>query len=144
MDDDFTDWLVNREECIMDLDEEELRATRKLNGANELTADEMFKRLGHDINIFEKQQRQEEDPEAIPARFEKIPCVYTTKITRIIEYSAGKTIFNRPLKIIFWYNYEQVTVELEGNADEHLSRPITMQELKAINKKCKELGWIDE
>lgn len=32
-DDDFTDWLIDREECIMDLDDEELEATRKLNGA---------------------------------------------------------------------------------------------------------------
>ena len=31
-DDDFTDWLIAREECIMDLDDEELKATRKLNG----------------------------------------------------------------------------------------------------------------
>lgn len=32
-DDDFTDWLIAREECIMDLDDKELEATRKLNGA---------------------------------------------------------------------------------------------------------------
>ena len=33
-DDDFTDWLIAREECIMDLDDEELKATRKLNGVD--------------------------------------------------------------------------------------------------------------
>ena len=33
-DDDFTDWLIAREECVMDLDDEELRATRKLNGVD--------------------------------------------------------------------------------------------------------------
>ena len=32
-DDDFEDWLIAREECIMDLDDKELEATRKLNGA---------------------------------------------------------------------------------------------------------------
>ena len=31
-DEDFTDWLIAREESIMDLDDEELKATRKLNG----------------------------------------------------------------------------------------------------------------
>lgn len=32
-DDDFEDWLIAREECIMDLDDKELEETRKLNGA---------------------------------------------------------------------------------------------------------------
>ena len=33
-DDDFTDWLIAREECVMDLDDEELKATRKFNGVD--------------------------------------------------------------------------------------------------------------
>ena len=33
-DDDFEDWLIAREECVMDLDDEELKATRKLNGVD--------------------------------------------------------------------------------------------------------------
>lgn len=33
-DDDFEDWLIAREECIMNLDDEELKATRKLNGVD--------------------------------------------------------------------------------------------------------------
>lgn len=44
-DDDFTDWLIAREECIMDLDDEELKATRKLNGvAKESNIEEDIKR----------------------------------------------------------------------------------------------------
>lgn len=44
-DDDFEDWLIAREECIMDLDDEELKATRKLNGvAKESNIEEDIKR----------------------------------------------------------------------------------------------------
>ena len=44
-DDDFTDWLIAREECVMDLDDEELKATRKLNGvAKESNIEEDIKR----------------------------------------------------------------------------------------------------
>ena len=45
-DDDFTDWLIAREECIeMELDDEELKATRKLNGvAKESNIEEDIKR----------------------------------------------------------------------------------------------------
>ena len=102
-DDDFTDWLIAREECIeMELDDEELKATRKLNGADKLTTDEMFKNLGY-----------------------------------MIDEDENRVIFdNREINIIF--DKETRTI----NTDESIT--FNMQELKAINKKCKELGWIDE
>ena len=52
-DDDFTDWLIAREECIMDLDDEELKATRKLNGvAKESNIEE-------DINLIKLKEISE-------------------------------------------------------------------------------------
>ena len=45
-DDDFEDWLIAREECVMDLDDEELKATRKLNGvAKENNIEEIKKNI---------------------------------------------------------------------------------------------------
>lgn len=36
---------------------------------------------------------------------------------------------------VYFYDFED---------SEELIKPISMQELKAINLKCKELGWIEE
>lgn len=36
---------------------------------------------------------------------------------------------------VYFYDFED---------SQELIKPITMQELKAINLKCKELGWIEE
>lgn len=86
----------------MDLDDEELKATRKLNGADKLTTDEMFKNLGY-----------------------------------MIDEDENRAIFdNREINIIF--DKETRTI----NTDEAIT--FNMQELKAINKKVKELGWVDE
>ena len=42
----------------------------------------------------------------------------------------------KELKVeVYFYDYEDY---------EELTKPIAMQELKAINEKVKELGWIDE
>jgi hypothetical protein len=53
--------------------------------------------------------------------------------------------------------YENGDISITFNADEtivkeechscinaYVSKTITMQELQAINEKCKELGWLDE
>ena len=96
--DDFTDWLIAREECIemSDLDDEEIKATRKLNGADKPTADEMF------------------------------------------EYSGYKNTFNN------YYEHDfGTTIEFKSKYKEILIRgPIDVEDLKAINKKVEELGWI--
>lgn len=91
----------------MELDEEELRATRKLNGADELTADEMFERLGYykDFDDATHEYRKEENGDLF--------------------------------EIDFWLKEKEVSKNYYRDMGY-----ITMQELKAINKKCKELGWI--
>lgn len=88
----------------MDLDDEELEATRRINRVKRLTADEMFEELG----------------------YKKYDCVEETEYYHAI---TDKVISFRDNKTIRVYDY------YDGTA------PITMQELKLINKKCKELGW---
>lgn len=52
-DDDFTDWLIDREECIMDLDNDELEATRKLNGVAKESNIEIIEDFINEIKDFE-------------------------------------------------------------------------------------------
>lgn len=50
------------------------------------------------------------------------------------------------LKIVIQFNLKYATITVSMyDKDEKRSYPpeITMQELKAINKKCEELGWLD-
>ena len=86
---------------MSDLDDDELRATRILNGV-EKTADNLFKELG-----YLREERKYAD-------------VYlkTTK-DLIRQFGFNKT--NKSIMIDVHY--------------------ITIEELKAINKKCEELGW---
>ena len=127
MDDDFTDWLVNREECIMDLDEEELRATRKLNGADRITADKMFESLGYTKLCGTKLLPPEEQCVGRPG---------------FLKYKRGTKQYNSFIEIIFELKYREIIKEYINEYDEHFSTPITIQELKAINKKAEELEWI--
>lgn len=54
-DDDFEDWLIAREECIMDLDDEELKATRKLNRVDkESSIEEDIKMMYHIIEFYKR------------------------------------------------------------------------------------------
>lgn len=47
--------------------------------------------------------------------------------------------------INFHKNFKKVEVYFYDIEDyEELIKPISMQELKAINLKCKELGWIEK
>ena len=79
-------------------------------------ADEMFEELGY----FKK---------IIPEKFS-----YTNyKEIRYLKH------INKCL-IKFDLEFKQVLCEYIGGS----SSSITMQELQAINEKCKELGWLDE
>lgn len=84
----------------MDLDEQELKATKGIGK----TADKMFEELGYKL-----------------IRETEIWIVYRGKIKDID--------FNKMSK----------SVEAESGMS---SEKITLQELKAINKKVEELGWI--
>lgn len=86
----------------MDLDDEELRATRKMKGL-EKTADEMFEEFGY------------------------------TK--------SGNIEYYKDYNNIIYFDIENKTFHKTGECDA-MCDAITMQELKAIIKKCEELGWI--
>ena len=58
---------------------------------------------------------------------------FDTRITNFIKDFKKETQSN----IHFWN--EEKTISKNGDID---GVRITMQELKAINKKCEELGWI--
>lgn len=89
----------------MDLDEEELKATRILNGV--ASADEMFEKLG-----YEKRG---------------------TKFSeRYVLYSGDDELL---IKIVFNNTTKRCAIHCDGDA-------LDVEELQAINKKCKELGWI--
>ena len=84
----------------MDLDEQELKATR------EKSADEMFEELGYKKD-----------------NYTEIEILYRKDENHIIRFwKKGKRIIKQNED--GWY------------------MSITMQELQAINKKCKELGWL--
>ena len=82
----------------MDLDNEELQATK------EISADEMFERLGY--------------------------------VEKIEDDSVIKFIRDDNRTIIFHLDYKIFYVEHKD------FEYFTIKELQAINKKCKELGWI--
>ena len=102
---------------MSDLDDEELEATRRLNGTKRLTADEMFEELGY--------KKMAEHKFIEPVNGEVIELIlYRDDVQR--------------LDIEFW---NDKSISKMRNYDVSY---ITMQELKAINKKVKELGWLDE
>ena len=91
---------------MSDLDDEELKATRILNGADKKIANEMFYELGY----IEKFKNHCEDE----------------MYRKDSSHQAGKSIK--------FYNCSE-SIEI-------YPCKINTQELKAINKKCEELGWI--
>ncbi len=100
---------------MSDLDDEELKATRILNGADKKTADEMFEELGYIKKCEHKYKQPDNDgvTELILYR-DEVKCLE-------IEFWNDKTI-SKSCRFDFSY--------------------ITMQEIQAINKKCQELRWI--
>lgn len=75
----------------------------------ELTADEMFEKLGYEKTF--------------------------TEVDNIKYYKDDDNV----IYFVITHRTFHKTGEYDGMCD-----AITMQELKAINKKCKELGWLDE
>ena len=102
---------------MSELDNDELIATRRLNGLEDnlfKSADEMFEELGYKI-MFDN-----------TCKFRYVKH-FSLKPARHIVFAIDKTISV----------CEENKNELAINRDY-----FTMQELQAINKKCKELGWI--
>lgn len=100
----------------MDLDKEELEATKKLN---EKTADDMLEKLGYEKQV------DKDDSER-----------FSTYIKYGKNPSNGSTI-----SFDCWYERicaDTFNEDFEWNEAYYF----TMQELQAIYKKCKELGWL--
>lgn len=84
----------------------------------ELTADEMFEKLGYE-------------------KIDKKGLKYIQYVRQINKNTKENITFHKTFKKVevYFYDYEDY---------EELTKPIAMQELKAINEKVKELGWLDE
>ena len=84
----------------------------------ELTADEMFEKLGYE-------------------KIDKKGLKHIQYVRQINKNTRENITFHKTFKKVevYFYDYEDY---------EELTKPIAMQELKAINEKVKELGWIDE
>ena len=80
-------------------------------------ADELFEELGYEKIVEHKYKLPDDDG-----------------VTELILYRDDGTL----LEIEFW---NDKTISKSSGYDVSY---ITMQELKAINLKCKELGWIEE
>ena len=104
-----------------DIDDDELRATR------EKTADEMFKELGYEI------------AEEVSEKTDKYGCGIQLKKEMLFK-----------TKYIEFYYYHKTICIIEDHYMDYVDGKIAsckgfslnMQELQAINKKCKEMGWL--
>lgn len=82
----------------------------------EETADEMFEKLGYE-------------------KIDKKGLKHIQYVRQINKNTKENITFHKTFKKVevYFYDYEDY---------EELTKPIAMQELKAINKKVEELGWI--
>ena len=125
---------------MSDLDDEELKATRRLNGVASRTADKMFEELGY--KKFDNHPEEEKEE----------PNKWTTQDCRLIEYTQQETIKGIFYTLFIRFHIEGKVVEIgaserrEGYKElgRHRNPILNMEELKVINLKCKELGWIEE
>ena len=113
----------------MDSDNDELKATRKLNGVDKITADEIFKKLGY----IKKEEKFQNDIDTIEYR-QIIKDDLYNEIVKIIELNNPK-----------FYKYPIINlVKILKNVNRESNVDLSLRELQAINQKCKELGWLDE
>lgn len=76
--------------------------------------------------------------EEVDKMFEELEYVKITENNIKILYEKEGHYWDK--EISFDLIDKQIRVEMSAGDSE----PITMQELQAINKKCKEMGWINE
>lgn len=97
---------------MSDMDNDELKATRRLNGADKYSeADEMFEKLGYKKEIDSKDKVR-----------------YTILISDVDLF----IIEIWKLEKVIWFSPTNMRYSSE----------ISLEELQAINKKYKELGWM--
>ena len=119
---------------MSDMDDDELKATRKLNGADRSEADEMFKKLGY--RKFDNHPEHDLPPE---------PNMWSTQDCRVIEYTDEAIIDGKHClqRISFEILSEKVLCEAFLNNRRIGFIPFNAKEIKAMYLKCKEKGWID-
>lgn len=114
---------------MSDLDDNKLKAKRKLNGVDKITADEIFKKLGY----IKKEEKFQNDIDTIEYR-QIIKDDLYDEIVKIIELNNPK-----------FYKYPIINlVKILKSANRESNIDLSLRELQAINKKVKELGWLDE
>lgn len=100
-------------------------------------ADEMFEELKY--KKFDNHPEEKEEPNK-----------WTTQDCRVIEYTQTGTIRGMFYTLFIRFHIEGKIVEIgaserrEGYREmgRYRNPILNMQELQAINEKCKELGWI--
>lgn len=114
---------------MSDLDDNKLKAKRKLNGVDKITADEIFKKLGY----IKKEEKFQNDIDTIEYR-QIIKDEIYEEIVKIIELNNPK-----------FYKYPIINlVKILKSINRESNIDLSLRELQAINKKCQELGWLDE
>ena len=101
-------------------------------------ADKLFKELGYKKYDNHPEEEKEE------------PNKWTSQDCRVIEYTQQATIKGMLYTLFIRFHIEGKVVEIgaserrEGYRElgRYRNPILNMQELKAINKKCEELGWI--
>lgn len=104
----------------------------------EKTADEMFEKLG-----YEKFDNHPEGEKTEPNK-------WTTQDCRVIEYEQEETIKGIFYTLFIRFHIEGKVIEIgasekrEGYKEmsKYRNPILNIEELQAINKKCKELGWL--
>ena len=102
-------------------------------------ADKLFEELG-----YKKYDNHPEEKKEINN--------WTTQDCRVIEYTQQETIKGMVYTLFIRFHIEGKVVGIGANERREGYRELgryrnpilNMQELKAINLKCKELGWIEE
>ena len=131
-DDDFTDWLIDREECIMDLDNDELEATRKLNGVAKESNIEIIEDFINEIKDFELNKDTVEIVNALEYVLEEREA--DKKRIKELEESCKDCIIREELDD---YVSNSITVQI----DDYVSNSITVQKvidkMEKLNKEIK-------
>lgn len=102
--------------------------------------DKLFEELGYKKYDNHPEEAKEE------------PNKWTTQDCRVIEYTQQATIKGMFYTLFIRFHIEGKVVEIgaseivEGYKElgRYRNPILNMQELQAINMKCKELGWLDE
>lgn len=103
-------------------------------------ADKLFEELGYKKYDNHTEEEKEE------------PNKWTTQDCRVIEYTQQATIKGVFYTLFIRFHIEGKVVEIgaserrEGYRElgRYRNPILNMQEIKVINLKCKELGWIEE